>query len=204
VVEDTTQIRTGVLMKKKKWMGGWTERMFILTPTHLAYAYPRSEAGDHTASKTKWGHPTQKYSLQDCEVEVSIADGAACLHVRVHDDSTGAIEDMVLRPHQDLGKMPEINDDAHATESMSLEAKAAVRMSTAYGSDWTQEKECKAWHAAIQRCRLQKNPSTRGGKAVRNRSSLGAKSSSAKSPATKEKSSRSRARGGRAVDDAPA
>jgi hypothetical protein len=161
-------IRQGVLMKRKKWMGGWAERLFVLTSTHLAYAYPCKQGADASFGNTnsngvgEWGHPAQRYTLRGCEVSLLTVEGMACVQVRVHEESGGAAEDFVLRPHARLGQMPAVTDDSQ--ESMTDDARAAVRMATAYGSKWTLEKECHAWHAAIQKAtRALAAPSTGSG-----------------------------------------
>jgi hypothetical protein len=33
--------KTGVFLKRKKWLGTWSERLFILTGSELSYAYPK-------------------------------------------------------------------------------------------------------------------------------------------------------------------
>jgi hypothetical protein len=115
------KVQRGILLKRKKWLGGWSERQFVLEGTVLSYAYPKGGdlarnamgmaagmavgglgggMGGTDAEVIEWGSFSQHYIIDPrCKVQLQQESFGGYVLLLTLIGENGKPEEMTLKPH---------------------------------------------------------------------------------------------------------
>jgi hypothetical protein len=119
VVEEKkpVKVQRGILLKRKKWLGGWSERQFLLEGVVLSYAYPKGGdlarnamgmaagmaaggLGGTDADMIQWGSFSQHYILDSrCKVQLQQESFGGYVLLLTVVGENNKPEEMTLKPH---------------------------------------------------------------------------------------------------------